>query len=226
MPGVSDIAFSWDVELPERGKAALGERVSRATLALSSQSHGEERLFIPKAVGKRLAALKRSGELAPTCRAELLFELAEVSRACARLKAEDLLSRRDYSSQELAERLMRDGYRPDVAEGIVGRYQEVGLVDDARYADLFIRSKLSCGWGRVKIERELGRRGVEPSDVPGWPEAYLDGQDEVDAAYELACRRRLTGKNDFQKLVRFLCGRGFPMGVAVDAAKRVLAQDE
>lgn len=218
--------LDWRVELPERTEAALGVRPARARLLISSPTHGDECLCIPKAVGRKLASLRRTGELSPSSRAELLFALRDVSAALARAKAEDLVGRRDYSSSELARRLEREGYLPDVASGVVTRFEEVGLIDDSRFADFFIRSKLACGWGRSKVERELKRRGVEPSSVPGWPEDYLDGSDEAEAAFELASRRRLTGKNDFQKLVRFLCGRGYPMGVSMEAARRVMAEED
>ena len=163
-----DLSFSWDVELSERGSASLGGRRPLATLVICSESHGQERIPIPKAVGRRL---------------------------------------------------------PSVADEVVARFVEVGLLDDGRFAELFARSKAAAGWGRIKIERELARRGVDATQLEGWPSDYLE-EDESETAFVLASRRRLSGKNDFQKLVRFLCGRGFPMGVAMDAAKRVLAEAE
>lgn len=222
---MSDNGFSWDVELPERGQAPLGGRRPLATVSISSETHGQEKLSVPKAVGARLASLAESDGEQPSGRAELLYRIRLISLELARAKAEDLLNRRDYSSTELAAKLCEVGYRPAVAKEVVDRFVEVGLVDDARFAELFARSKAASGWGRIKIERELSRRGIEAAQLDGWPEAFLE-EDEADVAYELASRRRLTGKNDFQKLVRFLCGRGFPMGVAMDATKRVLAESE
>lgn len=222
---MTDSSFEWDVELPERGSVALGERRPRATLTISSESHGEEHIPLPKAVGKRLVSLRESGGALPSCRSELIYQVLAFSAELARSKAEDLLNRRDYSTKELADKLKEAGYLPSVTDEVVSRFVEVGLLDDARFAELFVRSKVGAGWGRVKISRELARRGIDVAELDGWPEAFFeDGEDA--AAYELASRRRLTGKNDFQKLVRFLCGRGFPMGVAMDAAKRVLTEAE
>lgn len=222
---MSVTAFCWDVELPERGKSSLGGRRPLATVSISSETHGQETILVPKAVGVRLASLAESDGEQPAGRAELLYRVRAISAELARAKAEDLLNRRDYSSSELAAKLREAGYQPAVAKEVVDRFVEVGLVDDERFAELFARSKVASGWGRIKIEGELSRRGIEASRLEGWPEAFLE-EDEADVAYGLASRRRLTGKNDFQKLVRFLCGRGFPMGVAMDAAKRVLADSE
>ena len=219
------LSFSWDVELPERGSASLGGRRPLATLAICSESHGQERIPIPKAVGRRLVSLLESDGDQPSGRSELLYRVRVVSLELARSKAEELLNRRDYSSSELATKLREAGYHPSVADEIVARFVEVGLLDDGRFAELFARSKAAAGWGRIKIERELARRGVDATQLEGWPFGYLE-EDESETAFALASRRRLSGKNDFQKLVRFLCGRGFPMGVAMDAAKRVLAEAE
>lgn len=220
-----DLSFSWDVELPERGSASLGGRRLLATLAICSESHGQERIPIPKAVGRRLVSLLESDGDQPSGRSELLYRVRVISLELARSKAEELLNRRDYSSSELAAKLREAGYHPSVADEVVARFVEVGLLDDRRFAELFARSKAAAGWGRIKIERELDRRGVDATQLEGWPSGYLE-EDESETAFALASRRHLSGKNDFQKLVRFLCGRGFPMGVAMDAAKRVLAEAE
>ena len=219
------LTFSWDVELPERGSASLGGRRPLATLAICSESHGQERIPIPKAVGRRLVSLLESDGDQPSGRSELLYRVRVISLELARSKAEELLNRRDYSSSELAAKLREAGYHPSVADEVVARFVEVGLLDDRRFAGLFARSKAAAGWGRIKIERELARRGVDATQLEGWPSGYLE-EDESETAFALASRRHLSGKNDFQKLVRFLCGRGFPMGVAMDAAKRVLAEAE
>lgn len=219
------LSFSWDVELPERGSASLGGRRPLATLVICSESHGQERIPIPKAVGRRLVSLLESDGDQPSGRSELLYRVRVISLELARSKAEELLNRRDYSSSELAAKLREAGYHPSVADEVVARFVEVGLLDDRRFAELFARSKAVAGWGRIKIERELARRGVDATQLEGWPSGYLE-EDESETAFALASRRRLSGKNDFQKLVRFLCGRGFPMGVAMDAAKRALAEAE
>lgn len=222
---MQDVSFGWNVELPERGSASLGGRRPLATLVVTSSTHGQERISVPKAVGRRLASLADSDGEQPVSRAELLYRVRSMSLELARSKAEELLNRRDYSSSELAAKLREAGYHPSVADEVVARFVEVGLLDDRRFAELFARSKAAAGWGRIKIERELARRGVDATQLEGWPSGYLE-EDESETAFALASRRRLSGKNDFQKLVRFLCGRGFPMGVAMDAAKRVLAEAE
>ena len=222
---MSHAPFAWSVELPSRGSRPAAGRAARAVLIVESESHGSERLSLPVSVGRALRALSE-GEGFPRGRSELLHRVGEISRECARGRMEDLVGRRDYSSWELFDRLRADGYSERVCEEVVARAVEVGIVDDARYGAAFARSKVISGWGRVRIERELSRRGVEPRDVPGWPEEFLSDDEERERALALASRRRLTGKNDYQKIVRFLSSRGFPLGVATSVAREALESSE
>ncbi len=214
--------FSWEVALPQRASRTIGQRPARATVDISTEDRGDEAISVPVAVGRRLESMKKSGEARPASRAELLYLVGEVSRSCGRSRVEGLVNRRDYSSSELAEKLRADGYSQVVVDELVGRAQESGVIDDARFADVFIRSKVSAGWGKVKISRELERRGIRADEVPGWPEEYLSDEDERGRALELARRRRLTGKNDYEKIVRFIGSRGFSLGIACDVARQVL----
>lgn len=217
--------FTWEVQLPERGARALGQRPACAKLTISSPDHGQESLSIPVAVAKKLDGARDAGELCPTSRAELLYRLQEVSRACGRLRIEALVNKRDYSTLELTQKLRQDGYGERVATELATHAAEVGILDDVRFAESFIRSKVLSGWGSVKISRELERRGISVSDVEGWPEEFFSADEERERALELAGRRRLTGKNDYEKIVRHLCSRGFRLGLATEVAKEVLGRE-
>lgn len=218
------MALDWEVRLPQRASRGLGQATPRGEVVVRTPQHGEEHIGVPVAVARALDAKARGRRLLPSSRAELLHAMGELSRACAMERAASLVGRRDYSVGELSARLLRDGYAPQTVEHACRRSVECGLVDNARFADAFIRSKLSQGWGRARIERELSRRGIDADGVPGWPGLYLTQESEEKTAYELASRRRLTGKNDYEKIVRFLSTRGFPLGLATRTARRVLEE--
>ena len=220
-----DASLSWEVVAPDRGRASTW-RLSCPRLSIASASHGHEDYPIPAPVGRRLSQLRGSGQGEPGSRAELLHLVRELSLSCGRSRVEDLLNRRDFSSSELSERLQREGFSADASATLVERAVSCGLVDDARFAASFARSKVLAGWGRLRIERELERRGIEVADVPGWPEEFFSPDDERARARALASRRRLTGKNDLQKTVRFLCGRGFAYGLALEVARDVVQGKE
>ncbi len=212
--------LQWDVRLPRRPGAGAG--ASRdASVVVSSDSHGEESIRVPVRVARALSSRRESGRLAPASRAELLHAIGEASRAEVRSRIEEMLNRRDYSCQELSQRLRRDGFSGPVAEEGVSWARDLGLVDDARYGAAFARAKAACGWGPIKVSCELARRGVEAESLPGWPDEFFSAEDLVERARALLSRRRPTGRNDFQKAVRFLRSRGFPPGMCFDVAREV-----
>lgn len=215
--------ISLEVVRPNK-KTRMGGLRPRGEVVLFPGEDREERHQVPAAVARAMAPKVASGEIDPTSRAEALYEIGQAARSCAARRLEDLLNRRDYAVGEAKAKLVDDGYAPSTIDDVIERAQRGRLLDDKRFADVFIRSKISAGWGSGRIERELSRRGVDVREISGWPEDYLDAGEEHGRAYELASRRRLTGKNDYAKIVRFLVGRGFSMRDATDAAKRVLAE--
>lgn len=218
-------SFSWSVELPERGsRGRSGTGRPRAVLLVSSEEHGEERLSIPVPVGRSLAELKKGTGAQPRWRTELLYELRERSRVCAAARAEALIARRDYSARELERKLAEDGYGEKVRSELVERYRGLGIIDDGRYATVFARSKIAQGWGPRRIEQELQRRGVDPRELEGWPDAFYEDESPEERAYRLASKRRVAERNGYEKLVRYLCGRGYSIAVATSVARRVVAE--
>ena len=212
------------IELPERTRVALGQSKPRATLVFTTPEGGEERMGVPVALAKRLQSKLDDDALEASSRAELMHLIGEHARSCAMERIAALVNMRDYSEHDFKRKLRLDGYASSTVEACVQRAKELRLIDDRRYADAYIRSKVSQGWGRSRIERELSAHGIAAADVAGWPEEYLSGDAEAERAYELAKRRPLKGSNDYERLMRYLCGRGYAPGVASSAVNRVLAE--
>lgn len=203
--------FEWSCKLPERSSAPLGSYKPRAQILCE----GYEPYHIPVAVAKKLEQQIKKGECQePESHAELLYLIRTASDKLALQRVADMVSRREYSSYEAAQRLERDGYSKACAERCVERAQELGIIDNKRFADSFIRSKVYMGWGPLRIERELSSKGIDPSAVGSWPEDYLGSESLTEAATELLRTKRIPEKNAYEKLVRFLVTRGYPLGVA------------
>lgn len=218
----TDDGAKWCVELPDRSER-LGSSRPKAIVRLSD-SEGEERWVVPAAVGKAMSLFYKDCGGRIGSRAELAYEVKRASLTAGKKRIESLLNRRDYSTKELLNKLRDDGFSSAVSAQLVDDAVASNLVNDARFAEVYVRSKCYAGWGKLRIERELSRKGIDARELPGWPESYFEDEDEKARAIELASRRRLTGKNDFQKIVRFLCGKGYPMNVSMDAARQVLEE--
>ena len=213
---VAASGFTWTVSYPERG-AALGYKKPLATISLPDH----EPVHVPTPVGRALEAQ----EAAPQCAAELFFDIRQRSEACAWNRLVDMVSRREHSSKEIEDKLRREGYSQAAASSAVAKGRELRLVSDARFAESFIRMKLACGWGPVRLERELARRGIVLEEVAGWPEEFLDTDDVSDRAAQLLATKRIPEKNAYPKLVRFLASRGYPLSVCKDAVSRRLSAE-
>lgn len=216
----------WEVVLPERGRSAIGAKKPTATLRIIHDDGTSESLMLPAAVGRLLSSKQKSGEVCPASRAELIYLVEELARNCCRTRIQRLIDRREYASGEIRQKLQLDGYATHTIDRCLDRAMEVGLVSDARFADSYIRSKISAGWGAVRIASELSRRGINVDDIVGWPYEFFDPEEELERAVSLAVRHRVSGARPYEKLVRYLCSRGFTLDVAKRAAQAALAEGD
>lgn len=128
-------------------------------------------------------------------------------------RAMGLLTRREHSRRELARKLTSKGVEPDQAKTVVDALSASGWQDEARFAELLVRSRASAGHGPVRIRAELGTHGLGSEIIA----AALDGFDGdwAENAHDLLRRRHpaaLTGDRVIQrKATDFLLRRGFSM---------------
>jgi regulatory protein len=131
--------------------------------------------------------------------------------ARAEAQAVRFLTRRDYARRELSERLSTRGHGRAAIDAALERLDELGYLDDTRFAEQFVRSRIERGAGPVKIRAELSRRGVE-SEVC---ERALAGADCDFRSLALEVRIRRFGPETPKDLpekarqARFLAQRGF-----------------
>ncbi len=95
----------------------------------------------------------------------------------------------------------------------------VRVLDENRFCSYFIEERKRRGWGQRKIETELKRRHVVLDDIPGYPEDFFAVEDDLARASALLAKRRVPETRGFEKLVRFLMGKGFSYHIAADAVK-------
>lgn len=128
------------------------------------------------------------------------------------------LTQRPRSRAELARILHDRGCPDEVAGTVLDRMAAVGLVDDAAYAGLVLRSRQGTkGWARSAVARDLRQRGVD-DQVADAALAHLTEADELCRARELV-RRRLPGlaglpaQVQTRRLSGMLARRGYPSAV-------------
>jgi regulatory protein len=137
-----------------------------------------------------------------------------------------LLSVRARSRRELEARLLRAGFEPDEVAEELRRLQEVGLVDDARFAAQFAEQAVTRRLqGSRAVGAALAARGVDRRAIE---EALAEvGGDDGERLDRVASRRAarlssLPSETAYRRLVSFLVRRGYEPSAARAAAARAL----
>jgi len=130
----------------------------------------------------------------------------------ARKCAHRIVKAREKTSHELLKRLQEKGHSLAVSEKVVARFVEVGLVDDARYTEIYIRGAQSVNKGWQRILRELQQRGIQTEYL----EAPLE-EEELERAQCTIERLIIETHKDREKALRKLVTRGYSYGIAKQA---------
>ena len=155
---------------------------------------------------------------------------AEAAGADAMAASLRLLSYRPRSEAELRQRLARRGTPPALVDSSIERLRELGLVDDAAFAQAWVDSRdRASPRGRRLLRQELLAKGMD-SDTS---RELLESVDEPDAALRAASRRaaslRDLSYDEFRRrLGDFLRRRGFGYDTirrTVDRLWRELAEE-
>lgn len=122
-----------------------------------------------------------------------------------------LLARRDYTQQEIAQKLCDKGYDADHIAQIVAELTATNLLNDQRFTENYIRYKRNQGYGPKYIQRALAARGITAAII-------ADELNIADNSWLIDIRRlwqkRFKGHHptDYKqraKQMRFLYARGF-----------------
>jgi regulatory protein len=131
---------------------------------------------------------------------------------------------------QLATTLRERDVPDDVAQRVLDRFEEVGLIDDRLFAQMWVESRQA---GRLLSARalaaELRRRGVADELVREAIGA-VSPDDELDAARQIAQRkaRGTTGlprATQVRRLTGALARRGYGPGIAAQVVREVLDAD-
>ncbi|WP_396122979.1 regulatory protein RecX [Actinokineospora sp. UTMC 2448] len=141
-----------------------------------------------------------------------------------------LLTMRPHTRTELAQALRKREIPDDVAESVLGKFDAAGLIDDAAFAEMWVRSRHEHqGLGRRALAVELKRRGVDSSVVADAVGAVDDEAEEERAAALVRKRLRAMSGVDEQAKIRRLVGmlarKGYGQGLAYRVVRAELGAE-
>jgi regulatory protein len=132
------------------------------------------------------------------------------------------VGRRERTVAELRTFLERKRVEPENIAAAVAELREVGLLDDARYAQRFAEDKRELeSWGAERIARELQRRGIAP-DLISAVVADRSREAELQTALVLLAQRvpPPTDDRERDRAWRLLIRRGYEAELAYEAVRR------
>lgn len=151
--------------------------------------------------------------------------LASARRSGLKEKAMELLTRKPQSRRELERKLEEWEATESESLQICDRLEELGFLDDQRYAGQVVRHYSAKGYGVRKLRDELYRRGV-PREL--WDQALEEAQDSGDAV-DAFLEKKLKGSRDPKELKKAsdaLARRGYSWSEISEGLRRYGAEVE
>ncbi|PWI45168.1 recombination regulator RecX [Streptomyces sp. ICBB 8177] len=141
-----------------------------------------------------------------------------------------LLTGTPRTRKQLADALRRREIPEEVAEHVLSRFEDVGLIDDTAFADAWVESRHhSRGLARRALARELRTRGVESGVIERAVEQLDADQEEATARALVDRKLRATRGLDRDRRIRRLAGmlarKGYGEGLALRVVRRALEEE-
>ena len=131
---------------------------------------------------------------------------------------------------ELAATLRKKGVEDEVADEVLGRFAEVGMIDDALFAQMWVTSRhRGRGLASRALTQELRRKGVDDTSIAD-AVATLEPEQELATARALVDRKigasaGLAPDVRVRRLAGMLARKGYPASVAFRVVKEALAAE-
>lgn len=163
-------------------------------------------------------ALKPDTELSKEEFERLKYE-SEYTRAKSR--ALWYLDRADRTEKTMYEKLVGAGFDRKVSAAVVGRFVEVGLIDDRRFAENFAERCRDANISKREGIRKMLLKGV-PYDIANevFSETEIDEEEQVRAVIEKKYARKLTQENGVQRVYAALVRKGFSFSAVRNVLKK------
>ena len=152
----------------------------------------------------------------------------EDPEARARQVCLTLLTFAPRTRAQLAVALRKRGIPEGVADEVLARFEDVGLIDDAAFARSWVESRhYSRGLAGRALSAELKQRGVAPDEIRAALDEQLSPDAEATAARRLV-ERRIPGTRGLpadqrtRRLAGMLARKGYSAGLAYRVIKEAL----
>jgi regulatory protein len=137
-----------------------------------------------------------------------------------------ILNYRFNSAAELRRKLAAKEFDEETIEATVARLRDEKWIDDERFAEAFVRTRMRKRIGPLRIRRELMAAGVDDEIAAAALRRNADGEGERDAALSIARKRAarldLDSAAERNKLTSYLLKQGYDAALVRDIVRGVI----
>ncbi len=142
-----------------------------------------------------------------------------------------LINYRMRTKSELVQRLREKNFPSEMIERVIEKLNGLGLIDDQKFAELFIADKVARKpVGRRELERRLREKGIQ-KDMVSRALSTISGDDVQNglalqaAGVKIRSLKRFDVKKRREKLIAFLARRGFDWSVIKKVVEKLFDDD-
>ena len=146
-------------------------------------------------------------------------EYFEVKKSALRF-----LSVRSHSSQELYRKLLKKKFSSEIIEKVLSDLLSLGYLNDRKFAEQYFNELVGKFFGPLKIKNEMIKRGIAKEIIDEVLSDYFNNDEmQKDVIQKLLSKnkfpKKITNRNDLQKLYNHLISRGFSSEVVMECLR-------
>jgi len=185
-----------------------------------------EDIFLSREVLMK-SGLRKNDELTES---RISFLINENKKYYTKQAAFKFLGRRLHSINELKTKLKLKKYDPAIINSVMDELKISGYLNDEEFSSRYTDEKIKLkAWGRIKIESELRKKGIDNKIVSNILNERFGNGNEIETARELADKkakilfdRGLDQTKVKEKLFSFLYSRGYDYETSKEAIESVM----
>ncbi len=216
-----DTIVSLHIEKPSSPVSSFSAKKPLAGLFFTFASGNEEEFFIAADTSKLISKDRERFIGLDSIEGRDLLSNYDLKACWSRLL--NMVKRREYSAHDIHMKLQSKGFQSKSIDAAIERALIYKFIDDKRFGEVYIRSKIGSGWGRGRIEKELKLKGIDLDLLSGDILELLSEENEFKRAYELLKHKKIFSNNIEQKYIRFLVSRGFSYPISYRVTKSYIA---
>ena len=144
----------------------------------------------------------------------------EFSEQAAFEKIMRITTKREHSRKEVLGKLLKDGYSEDTANAAVERALRCGYINNERFTEILIRSRISQGKGKKGILKELESHEITSSEIEKALYVFEEFESEYNRAAKVLDKYSTHSKNKCHSAYCYLVRKGFSSDIASALARK------